>query len=593
MQKPGTRIHFEGGNNERRIGGNSSVIEHVNERGEATRVMYDLGALFPPEYTGYDAVIPDVRKYISKGSEKPEQSLDAMFISHCHEDHIGGLVHLVKLDYKFPPIYTNRYTRNFIRMALAEWGVSPEMMPEIKEVKAGEKIKISKDVEVEPFTVSHSTVGAMGFHTLTQLNGKDHAGIINPGDYHMGEVPVGNTFSEEEFADLAKRKLITHVMLDSTSTDSSDDYLVTFDDAVKNTVEQINQNSEKQVVSAVISRSTQNLAIDLEAARQLGRTVYLDGHWSRMAFKAMQMSGIDTFDDVVFCSKDVTKANASEYLAKTPQNKRYIVPSGAFAEEKNGRMSGLVKMSKQEKVKTDGKKRIGKGKAPAQNSSGHPNFVIDTYTLILARQRCIEDINGKSVRAMYNRLAMLGATVVENLSSNNTGKYPTALMQRTGHATKSETLKFIQLSNSNNTNKNIYYVPIHGDPKQLMNTSKIIREAGGMPSICHNMDIIEVGNGFVKNVAQNDNEKQKWIGVMEKESENGNPMDCSYVYDEVDSNFIKVRNIAEIKSPRLTASRRDTENQRFKGDNFIEAENPIVEKIRPPKIYPPKSRGGR
>src|SRR5574344_1696201 len=147
-----------------------------------------------------------------------------------------------------------------------------------------------------------------------------------------------------------------------------------------------------------------------------------------------QKSGNHDYDDVVFASEDLKNANAQDFLQKFPPEQRYIIPSGAFAESKKGKKSGLYKMSEQQKVvSSENKKSKNSNAIKGKGDTGHPDFTIDSNTLILARQRCIEDINGKQVRAMYNRLAALGATIIENKSSNNTGKFETSLMQRTGH----------------------------------------------------------------------------------------------------------------------------------------------------------------
>lgn len=533
----GTKIDFLGGNNESRIGGNSFIVEHTEKCMGRSRIMVDLGALFPPEWTDLDAVIPDVRDYFDfKDETKAYKPVKAMFISHCHEDHIGGLVHLARAGYKFPTVYTSKYTKELINIAMREARVPEEYLPQIEEVAAGETVQVAENMEVTPFNVSHSTVGAMGFHIMTTIKGRVSAGIVDPGDYRLGESMVGPGFNEEEFVQFIKDKPITHVLLDSTSSDNSDEFLVNFADAVNNTLEQVNKHQEKQVISAVISRSVQNLAIDLETAKQSGRKVFIDGYWAKLAFNALQRSGIHTYDDVVYSSGDLKNANAKAFLSKYAPAQRYIIPSGAFAESKKGKKSGLYKMSEQQKVSTD-----GKGKISGKGESGHPDFTVDSNTLILARQRCIEDINGKQVRAMYHRLAALGATIIENKSANNTGKFETALMQRTGHAVRSETKHFIELIVNNRRNHSkLVFIPIHGDHHQLANTAKVVREAGGEPSICYNSDMIKVWAGGTKKLEGLPEDEQRWIGVQEEALAGfGRSSASQYTYTVINKDFNK------------------------------------------------------
>ncbi len=548
----GTKIDFLGGNNETRIGGNSLLIEHAEEGKDVRRVMVDLGALFPPEWTGLDSIIPDAREYLDFKEEKAKKPIDAMFISHCHEDHIGGMVHLARAGYQMPTIYTSKYTKELIKTAMHEGRVPMEYRPEMIAVDSGETVSVADNVEVTPFNVSHSTMGAMGFHILTKQHGRVCAGIINPGDYRLGESMIGPGFDEQEFAEFVKDKPITHVLLDSTSSDSNDDYLVDFDNAVYNTVAQIQKHENKQVISAVISRSIQNLAIDLEAAKQTGRTVFIDGYWAKLAFMAMQRSGVQDYDDVVFKSEDLKNANAQAYLDKYPREKRYIIPSGAFAESKKGKKSGLYKMSEQQKAYTD-----AKGKIKGKGDTGHPDFTVDSETLILARQRCIEAINGKQVRAMYNRLAALGAKIIENDSANNTGKFETALMQRTGHAVRSETKHFIELIVNNRKNRSkMVFIPIHGDVHQLANTAKVVREAGGEPSICYNSDVIKVWAGGTKKLEDKPLEEQRWIAVEETSFGTfGGYGDSQYTYTLVDKDYAKVADLMVIGNEKREKSK--------------------------------------
>ena len=193
----GTKINFLGGNNESRIGGNSLLIEHA-EKGEGNkRIMIDLGALFPPEWTDLDSVIPDVRPYLDYKDKPAEKPIEALFISHCHEDHIGGLVHLARAGFKMPKIYASNYTKQLLKTAFHEGKVPLANQPEVEAIAAGQTIDVADNIHVTPFNVSHSTVGAMGFHVLTTVRGRVSAGIVDPGDYRLGESKVGPGFDEK------------------------------------------------------------------------------------------------------------------------------------------------------------------------------------------------------------------------------------------------------------------------------------------------------------------------------------------------------------------------------------------------------------
>ena len=536
MSELGTKYIFVGGNNKNRIGGSCTILEHKYDYNRPpTRIMFDLGALFAPEYClDVDAAIPDVRKYLNSETTLAEYKIDAMFISHGHEDHIGGYVHLARAGFELPPTYASKGTLELLRAALEEGGVDISKWPKMYEVEPGVPVKFN-EVEVEAFGVSHSTFGALGYHTLTTIDGKPEAGILHPGDYHLGETRVGEGFDEEKFKDLLSRKLVTNVILDSTSSATDDKYLISHREAVANTVDVISQHPEKQVVSAVISRSIQNLAIDLDAARQTGRKVFLDGYWAKKAFRAMQKSGITEFDDIVF------RGSASEYKSKVPVSQRYIIPSGAFAESKKGRKSGLYKMSEQEKTRPT--KNGKKDKSQKERLLGHPDFEIGEDTLILARQRCIEEINGKQVRAMYARLASTGATIVANESEVPLGNFKTARMQRSGHASKSETKKFVRIIQDTVENPNdVVYTATHGNPTQMINTAKAVKSEGANFYFANNLDVIKMGKDKTEKV--DEIVSDYWIGVCE-ESDNSTGKQ-TYTYTLTDENFVVMEEIKKV-----------------------------------------------
>lgn len=544
MAELGTTYTFVGGNNKNRIGGSCSLLEHKHDKyNRPTRIMFDLGALFAPEYClDVDAAIPDVRQYLDSKTSYAEKKLDALFISHGHEDHIGGLVHLARAGYSFPPIYASKGTLELVKAALNEAGVdlsTTDWSNKFNEVEAEKPVNLN-GVEIEPFNVSHSTIGALGFHSLTTIDGKVEAGILHPGDFHLGKARVGNGFEEEKFIDLLKRKPVTHTILDSTSSGSSDEYLVTHEEAVANTVDVINQNPEKQIVSAVISRSIQNLAIDLDAAKKTNRKVFLDGYWAKIAYKAMQATGVKEFDDTVFFG------SANEYKAKIPESKRYVITSGAFAESKKGAKSGLYKMSEQEKTRSSKNKK--EKEVTKADISGHPDFKVGSNTLILARQRCIEEINGKQVRAMYARLASLGCVIVANDAETPLGNYKTAKMQRSGHASKNETKKLVKMIiDAQKRPADVTFIPTHGNPEQLMNTAKAVKSEGGGFFFGNNLDVIKLSKDKTSKVDELTSDL--WIGVCE-ESDNASAK-VKYLYLTVDENFVVKDKLFEVEVEKI------------------------------------------
>jgi mRNA degradation ribonuclease J1/J2 len=107
----GTTYNSVGGNNPIRIGASCGILEHKFQKGvPLTRIMFDLGALITPKNTEFDAIFPDVREYLGTETSYPNSKLDAIFITHGHEDHLGAYVHLARAGYTFPPTYASKET---------------------------------------------------------------------------------------------------------------------------------------------------------------------------------------------------------------------------------------------------------------------------------------------------------------------------------------------------------------------------------------------------------------------------------------------------------------------------------------------------
>lgn len=101
--------------------------------------------------------------------------------------------------------------------------------------------------------------------------------------------------------DLLSRKRTTTFLIDSTSITPQKKRRLSFEELVDNSVEAIRRNPDRNiVVSPVISRSFQNIAVDIENARRLNTKICLEGAWLKLVYKAMQFSGYKDFDDVIY-----------------------------------------------------------------------------------------------------------------------------------------------------------------------------------------------------------------------------------------------------------------------------------------------------
>lgn len=499
QKAPETNIEFLGGVNEDRIGGNASVIEHTNEKGETVRVMFDLGAMFAPYESGFESAYPNADEYFDRVNPennketKARKPVDALFITHAHEDHIGALVNYAKMGYKLPTIKTSRFTKNLINIVFTQNGVKA---PQLEAIKPGDNIAIGEDMVIEPFVVSHSTLESMGFHTLTFVDGKPHAGILNFGDVLTDEnMPIGAAYKSENVADLLKRKLTTTVLVDSTSVVPNGKPRLGFDKAVENTVEVIKQNPDRNViVSPVISRSFQNIAVDIEAARKVGAKVCLDGAWLQLVYKAMQLSGYNDFDDVIY------KGDLKKFLGDVTVGKKYVVCTGAFAQ-------GL-----QEYNNNQG--QVGINNIPMASATKmalglHRDLKLDKNCLVVARQRIIDEIDGLTGPEMLQRMAAHGAKVVMSPGARKVANFEEVQMQDSGHMNAEAFAKLVDFIAQYAPKAT--YVPIHGNQQQCENVAEVARQHKANAVLTANMEKLSVAEG--KAEATTDERPFTWIAL--------------------------------------------------------------------------------
>ena len=169
MSKDSVRVTFLGGLGE--IGRNCCAIEQ-----DGRIVVVDAGLMFPePNMYGVDLILPDFRWLIER-----KDRVDAIVLTHGHEDHTGALRYLVK-DINVP-IYGAALTLGFAKHRLTEARVGHDLS--FIEVADGEKRKIGPfEIEFIPVTHSVPSAHALAFHTKIGI-------IVHSGDFKLDLTPI-------------------------------------------------------------------------------------------------------------------------------------------------------------------------------------------------------------------------------------------------------------------------------------------------------------------------------------------------------------------------------------------------------------------
>jgi ribonuclease J len=163
------RVTFLGGLGE--IGRNCLALEQ-----DGRIVVVDAGLMFPePTMYGVDLILPDFRWLIER-----RDRVDAIVLTHGHEDHTGALRYLVK-DVNVP-IYGSPLTLGFARHRLTEAKVAHDLT--FIEVADGERRRIGPfEVEFIPVTHSVPSAHALAFHTKVGV-------VVHSGDFKLDLTPI-------------------------------------------------------------------------------------------------------------------------------------------------------------------------------------------------------------------------------------------------------------------------------------------------------------------------------------------------------------------------------------------------------------------
>ncbi|MGE3511447.1 MAG: ribonuclease J, partial [Vicinamibacterales bacterium] len=225
-----------------------------------TTIVIDAGVMFPdPELLGVDRVIPDLSYLQQKGGAA------ALVLTHGHEDHIGGVPHIVPL--VRGPIYGTPLTLALVEPKLREHGL--EKAAVLNPVRPRDRVTVGP-FAIEFIRVTHSMPDcvALAIHTPAGV-------LVHTGDFKIDQTPLdGEHFDIHRFAQLGSEGVLA-LLADSTNIDrpgftgSETDVIAAF--------EEIFSSAPARLIVAAFSSSLYRMQILVDLAAQFDRKVAFVG----------------------------------------------------------------------------------------------------------------------------------------------------------------------------------------------------------------------------------------------------------------------------------------------------------------------------
>ncbi len=237
------------------IGRNMNVIEYNGHI-----LLIDCGVLFPEEeQPGVDLILPDFH-YIQNRLDK----VDALVLTHGHEDHIGGVPYLLKMRPDIPLI-GSKLTLAFVEAKCEEHKIKPKTI----QVEGRAKLKVGP-YNLEFISVTHSIPDALAVCVKTPAGT-----IIDTGDIKLDQLPLDHRITDlVEFGKLGEQG-IDLLMADSTNAEVPG--FVKPETSIGPALDQAFANASRKIIVASFSSHVHRVQQVVDAAHKYGRKVVFVG----------------------------------------------------------------------------------------------------------------------------------------------------------------------------------------------------------------------------------------------------------------------------------------------------------------------------
>ena len=395
-------------------------------------IIVDLGVAFPDMETspGVDLIFPDISWLADR-----RHQIEAIFITHAHEDHIGAVGHLwAKLG---APIYARNFTSKIASRKLEEKGENSGI---VKVVSSW-----PNSTKVGPFDVAYLPVSHSIPESSALVIDTPKGRLIHSGDFKLDEMPVvGEAFDFEMWRKVCAPG-VRALICDSTNVFSEDEGRSEAEVAPE--IRKLIENCSEMVVATTFASNVARIKSIAQAAEEAGRSVCLMGRAMKKMIEVSLEAGV---------LSDFPKLITTEDAKAIPKRNLLLIITGSQGERRA---------------------------ASAQLANGkYQGITLSAGDLFLFSSKTIPG-NERSVIKIMNQLSEKGVDVI----GENSDKYHVS-----GHANRPELSKIHDIVSPQ------FLVPMHGEHRHLREHLKLGEAKGFSGLIVTNGMMVDLSGNQLK-----------------------------------------------------------------------------------------------
>jgi ribonuclease J len=413
------------------IGMNAYVYGYGREGAERL-IVVDLGVSFPDMdgTPGVDLILPDISWLIAQ-----KHRIEAIFITHAHEDHVGALGHL--WGDLGAPVYARRFTASIARRKMGERG-HPERV--VSTIEAWPETVEKGPFKVGFLPISHSIPESSGL-VIDTPQGR----LLHTGDFKLDETPlVGEAFDPQLWADVA-RPGVKALICDSTNVFSAHEGRS--EASLGANIDALVESAERMVVATTFASNIARVKTLAQAGMRAGRSICLMGRaMRRMVETALETGVLNDFPTVV----------SPEDAQNIPRENLMLLVTGSQGERRAASA------------------QLAQGKFQGISLKEGDLFLFSSKTI---------PGNERGVIRIINQLSEKGVDVVDDSDG---------LYHVSGHANRPDLQRMHQITQPQ------MVIPMHGEHRHLRAHSKLAQDSGLPALICVNGMMLDLSGNAPK-----------------------------------------------------------------------------------------------